>query len=456
MPITPSDFTLSRVDEIANLAEMEKSLYEKSLYEDNTVKRGLRNADGTGVMAGITWLGNVRGYTVADGERVPAQGKLTYRGIDVNELCNGFLSEGRFGFEETAYLLLYGYLPRETELAEFRAKLAECRELPSGFTEDMILAAPSLNIMNKLSRSFLALYSYDSDPETYGGSVANELEKALWLTARAPVIIANAYAAKRHYYGGGSLHIRRPDPELSTAENLLHVVRRSGEYTPEEARLLDLCLALHAEHGGGNNSTFACRVLSSSGTDIYSALSAAVGSLKGSLHGGANERVMQQFQIIDREVHDKSDDEEIVRYLRAVIRGEALFGDRRIYGMGHAVYTLSDPRAELLRDTARGLAEEKGFGDEFRLIESVERLATRALREEGKDKTLCANVDLYSGFVYKMLDIPQELFTPLFAVARVPGWCAHRIEEMWGNGRIIRPAYKSVARETAYTPLKDR
>ncbi|MDR3310605.1 MAG: citrate synthase [Oscillospiraceae bacterium] len=431
--------------------------FDKSLYDEYGVKRGLRNADGTGVMAGITGIGNVRGYFIRDGERVPAPGELTYRGIDINELCDGFLKDGRLGYEETAYLLLFGKLPSKAELQTFCERIAELRVLPEGFTEDMILAAPSLNIMNKLSRSFLALYSYDDAPETYGGDVKDELEKALCLTARAPIIIANAFAAKRHYYDKGSLHIRRPEPSLSTAENLLRIVRRTGKFTDDEARLLDLCLVIHAEHGGGNNSTFACRVLSSSGTDIYSALSAAVGSLKGALHGGANERVLAMFDDIEANVENPNDDGEVRDYLLKIVRGEAGLRDGKIYGMGHAVYTLSDPRALILKNTARKLAEKSEFIGKFNLIETVERLTPGVLAETGKrTKPICANVDMYSGMVYKMLGIPRELYTPLFAVARVPGWCAHRIEELWSNGRIIRPAYKAIAKEQRYVPIDER
>ncbi|MDR3209742.1 MAG: citrate synthase [Oscillospiraceae bacterium] len=446
-----ADFVRARAEELSELIR-----FEKSYYEEFGVKRGLRNPDGTGVMAGMTRLGNVRGYYMQDGERVAAPGVLTYRGIDLAKLVNGFLTEGRPGFEEVSYLLLFGRLPSRGELEEFCTILASYRALPHGFTEDMILAAPSRNIMNKLSRSVLALYSYDPDPETFGRELTLEIDKALRLTARAPIIVAYAYGAKRHYFENQSLHLRRPDPALTTAENFLRLVLRTGEYTPEEARLLDLCLVLHAEHGGGNNSAFACRVLSSAGTDIYSAISAAAGSLKGPLHGGANERVMDMLEHIGRGVRDWSDDDELRAYLRKILDGEAGAGDGKLYGMGHAIYTLSDPRALLLRETARELAAAKDLGAEFGLIESVERLAPEVFGETGRPKTLCANVDLYSGFVYRMLGIPRELYTPLFAVSRVPGWCAHRQEELWGSEKIIRPAYKAIAPETEYIALDAR
>jgi citrate synthase len=444
-------FIRERAEELSALVS-----FEKPLYDTYGVKRGLRNSDGTGVVAGITRLGNVRGYYISDGEKTPAEGRLTYRGIDLAELVRGFLGENRPGFEETAFLLLFGRLPARSELDAFCVLLSEYRELPHGFTEDMILAAPSENVMNKISRSVLALYSYDADPETFGRELELELDKALALIARAPMIAAYAYGAKRHYYENMSLHLRRSDPCLNTAENFLRLVHRDGAFTPDESRLLDLCLVLHAEHGGGNNSAFACRVLSSSGTDIYSAISAAVGSLKGARHGGANERVSDMFAHIARDVSDWGDDEEVKAYLRKILAGTAGSGDRLIYGMGHAIYTKSDPRALLLRETARELADMKNMREEFDLIAAVERLTPEVYRESGREKTLCANVDMYSGFVYKMLGIPRDLFTPLFAVARLPGWCAHRIEELWGSGKIIRPAYRAIAPEAAYTPIGER
>ena len=429
---------------------------DPAFYERYHVKRGLRNADGTGVMAGVTQIGNVLGYYVQDGERIPAPGKLIYRGIDVEELINGFVSEGRFGFEETAYLLLFGALPTREQLTSFQELLSAHHTLPRMFTEDMIIKAPSPDVMNKLARSVLALYSYDDNPDDM--SLPNQLQQAIQLIARVPVIVAHAFAVKRHYYDNESLYLHRPQEGLSVAENFLYSVRHDNQYTEEEARLLDLCLVLHAEHGGGNNSAFACRVLSSSGTDIYSAIAAAVGSLKGPRHGGANKKVMEMFGYIESEVRDWADDDEVRAYLGRLLRKEA--GDRSglIYGMGHAIYTLSDPRAVILKKFARRLAETKGMLDEFELFERVERLTPEALLSvKGEDKVVCANVDMFSGLVYKMMGIPVELYTPLFAVARMVGWCAHRIEEVYQPGnRIIRPAYKAVAPLRPFVPLDQR
>ena len=429
---------------------------DPAFYETYNVKRGLRNADGTGVMAGVTQIGNVLGYYVQDGERVPMPGKLVYRGIDVEELIDGFMSEGRFGFEETAYLLLMGSLPTRGQLSAFQQLLSDHRSLPRMFTEDMILKAPSPDVMNKLARSVLALYSYDDDPDDM--SLPNQLRQAVQLIARVPVIVAHAFAVKRHYYDNESLYLHRPQEGLSVAENFLYSVRHDNQYTDQEAKLLDLCLVLHAEHGGGNNSAFACRVLSSSGTDTYSAIAAAVGSLKGPRHGGANKKVMEMFSHIQENVHDWKDDDEVRAYLGALLRKEA--GDRSglIYGMGHAIYTLSDPRAVILKRFAKKLAATKGMLDEFELYESVERLTPEVLLSvKGEDKVVCANVDLFSGMVYKMMGIPQELYTPLFAVARMVGWCAHRIEEVYQPGnRIIRPAYKAVAPMRTFIPLEQR
>ena len=429
---------------------------DPAYYEKWDVKRGLRNADGTGVMAGLTQIGNVLGYYVQDGERHPMEGQLIYRGINVEDLIEGFMSEGRFGFEETAYLLLFGALPTREQLSRFQQLMAACHTLPDMFTEDMILKAPSRDVMNKLARSVLALYSYDDNPDD--NSLANQLRQAVSLIARVPVIVAHAFATKRHYFDNESLYLHRPQPELSVAENFLYSVRHDNKYTEQEARLLDLCLVLHMEHGGGNNSAFACRVLSSSGTDIYSAIAAAVGSLKGPRHGGANKKVMEMFGYIEQGVSDWSDDDEIRAYLTKLLRREA--GDRSglIYGMGHAIYTISDPRAVLLKRFAKKLAETKGMMDEFRLLESVERLTPELMLSiRGQNKVMCANVDLYSGFVYRMMDIPTELFTPLFAVARMVGWCAHRIEEVYYPGnKIIRPAYKAVAPMRTFVPLDQR
>ena len=436
---------------------MESLTFDKSYFERNDVKRGLRNQDGTGVMAGITRIGSIQGYYIRDGEKTAMEGKLYYRGIDIEDIVKGFLGEERFGFEETAYLLILGNLPNKAQLDEFHKILEEYQMLPDGFTEDMILAAPSINIMNKLARSVLALYSYDDEPETDGMNLEKELKRALLLLARCPLVVANAYAAKRHYYDMEGLFLHRPQSGYSIAENFLHCIRTDNSFTNEEARLLDLCMVLHAEHGGGNNSAFACRVLSSSGTDIYSSISAAVGSLKGPKHGGANEKVMEMFSYIERDVKDWKDEDEVADYLYKIARREAGVGDGLIYGMGHAVYTISDPRALLLRGLARSLAKEKGMLDELELFELVDKLAPEALsRARGSKAEVCANVDMYSGLIYKMLGIPKELYTPLFAVARMAGWCAHRLEEVWSGGKIIRPAYKAIGLDEAYVPIGER
>ncbi len=429
---------------------------DPTYYQKWDVKRGLRNADGTGVMAGVTRVGNVLGYYMQDGEKIPAEGQLLYRGYNVNSLIQGFTQAGRFGFEETAYLLLFGALPTREQLEQFKGLLTQYNTLPRMFTEDMILKAPSRNVMNKMARSVLAMYSYAPAPEDK--SLSNELLQAVQLIARCPTIVAHAYAVKRHYFENDSLYLHRPQPNLSVAENFLYALRKDKRYTEDEARLLDLCLVLHMEHGGGNNSAFACRVLSSSGTDIYSAIAAAIGSLKGPRHGGANMKVVEMFQAIEAGVKDWTDDEEVSAFLARILRREE--GDRSglIYGMGHAIYTLSDPRAVTLKKFAKNLAVKKGMEEQFNLLEAVERLTPGVFaRERGLDKPLCANVDLYSGFVYQMMDIPTDLFTPLFAIARMVGWCAHRVEEVYNPGnRIIRPAYKSVIAPRDYVPIDQR
>ena len=437
--------------------EFQKHNYiDPSHYEHIDVKRGLRNADGTGVMAGITQIGNVQGYYIQDGERAPMEGRLIYRGINVEDLIHGFTSEGRFGFEETAYLLLFGALPTRQQLADFNAVLSQLRPLPVNFTEDMILKAPGRDIMNRLGRCILALYCYDDAPEDH--SLENELRQALQLVARCPMIVAHSYAAKRHYFDNDSLYLHRPQEGLSFAENFLYAIRHDNRFTEQEAKVLDLCMVLHAEHGGGNNSAFSCRVLSSSGTDIYAAISAAVGSLKGPRHGGANKKVMEMFRYIQEGVSDWTDDGQVKDFLRRLLQREA--GDRSglIYGMGHAIYTLSDPRAVMLKRFAREVAEERGFVEELELFERVEKLAPEVFhRVTGQNKVMCANVDLYSGLVYKMMGIPPELYTPLFAIARIVGWCAHRVEEVYNpSGRIIRPAYKAVCPMRDYVPLENR
>ncbi len=418
------------------------------------VKRGLRNPDGTGVLAGLTNVCDVVGYEMADGKRVPCDGKLIYRGIDVADLVDAAYREDRFLFEEVAWLLLLGSLPTRQQLADFRAILERLRELPAHFVEDMIIKAPSPNIMNKMARSVLALYSYDNHPDDL--SLENILAQSITLIAGLPTITVNAYQIKKRVYDRQSMYFHLPVPGQSTAEHILSTYRADQQFTHEEAKLLDLCLMLHADHGGGNNSTFTCRVLSSTGTDTYSAIAAAIGSLKGPKHGGANHRVMQQLDQMKREIRDYYDDDEVAGYLRRVLRKEA--GDRSglIYGMGHAVYTKSDPRAVILRRNAAHLAQVKGFEDDFHLLCAVERLGPRVFREEKGSKDVCANVDLFSGLIYRMLGIAEDLYTPLFAISRIPGWCAHRVEEVVFANRIIRPAYKYLGRPQAYVPLEER
>ena len=433
----------------------ENNRFKPEMYTTYDVKRGLRNADGTGVRAGLTFIGDVHGYIVSEGERIPVEGKLTYRGIDINDLIEGFVKDDRFGFEETAYLLLVGKLPTAAELKEFTRIIGDHRPLPENFTEDMIIKAPSVDIMNKLARATLALYSYDDNPDDC--SLQNLYHQAISLIARYPAIIAHSYRTKKHYFDHKSLVLHNPSPDKTTAENLLAMARPDGNYTQEEAKLLDLCLVLHAEHGGGNNSAFTCRVLSSSGTDTYSAIAAAVGSLKGPKHGGANIKVEQMFADIREHVTNWDSEGEVADYLVKLINRQA--GDRSglIYGIGHAIYTLSDPRAVLLKKYARKLAEQKGYLDEFNLIELVERLTPEIFASvKGDSKVMCANVDMYSGLVYKTLGIPRELYTPLFAASRIVGWMAHRIEEVQIGGRIMRPAYKSLSRGQAYNPILER
>ncbi len=429
---------------------------DPSYFNRYDVKRGLRNNDGTGVLVGLTQIGDVHGYIVDEKEKVPVEGRLRYRGIDVADLVDGFLKEKRLGFEETVYLLLFGQLPRKDELKDFRELLAEERVLPDGFTEDMILTAPSSNIMNKLARSVLAAYSYDDNAED--SSVESVLRQSIKLIAQFPVFAAYAFQAKQHYYENETLFIHSPDPEMSTAENLLRLIRNDGKFTDLEAELLDLALVLHAEHGGGNNSAFTIHVVSSSDTDTYSAVAAAVGSLKGSKHGGANIKVRDMMEDIKKNVSEWDDEEEVANYLEKIIKKEAYDKAGLVYGMGHAVYTHSDPRAVLLKGKAKDLAAEKGLVNEFELYKLVERLTPQIFsRVKGSDKVISANVDFYSGFVYNMLDIPKDLYTPIFAVARIAGWCAHRIEEIINGGRIMRPAYKHIRTiQRDYLPLVDR
>lgn len=424
-------------------------------YEKFNVKRGLRNPDGSGVMAGVTNICNVHGYVINEGEKSPDEGKLVFRGYNINDLVSNVVAENRFGYEEIAYLLLGGKLPTEHQLENFRELLDNNRELPEGFFEDMILKAPSKNIMNKMSRAVLALYSYDDVPDNT--EVKHEVDTAVSIIAKMPVIMVSAYHVKQRYYNHKSMFMHPLIPGQSTAETILSMLRPDRQFTDEEAKLLDVMLMLHAEHGGGNNSTFTCRVLTSSGTDPYAAYSAAIGSLKGPRHGGANHKVIQMHQYIKENVKNWDDEGEVADFLRKILRKEAGDGTGLIYGMGHAVYTLSDPRAVILKQNAAKMAIGSEFEAEYRLLETIERLTPELFKEvKGDEKKMCANVDMYSGFVYKMLGIPEDLFTPLFAVSRMAGWCAHRFEESMTGKRIIRPAYKSVSKEKAYIPLNNR
>lgn len=419
------------------------------------VKRGLRNPDGTGVLAGLTNVCDVVGYKKGDnGEIIPAPGRLIYRGVDIEELAREAYEQDRFMYEEVAWLLLFGSLPNKNELEEFSEILFNHRELPEGFVEDMIMKAPSPNIMNKMARSVLALYSYDENPEDM--SLENLLRQSVSLIAGLPTIMVNAYQVKRRIYDHQSMFFHMPTQGQSTAEHILSTNRADQKYTHEEAKLLDLCMLLHADHGGGNNSAFSCRVLSSSGTDTYAAISAAIGSLKGPKHGGANLKVMEQLECIKAGVENHRDEQEVKEFLRRIMRKQAGDGTGLIYGMGHAVYTISDPRAVLLRQKAENLAVEKGFEDDFRLLCLVEKLGPEVFAEEKGNKTVCANVDLYSGLIYKMLGISPELYTPLFAISRIPGWCAHRVEEVVFANRIIRPAYKYLGVTQKYKTLEER
>lgn len=425
------------------------------LFEKYQVKRGLRNADGTGVVAGLTLICNVHGYLINDGEKMPIDGDLIYRGINIKDIVTGCKMDNRFGFEEVIWLLLFGSLPDERQLEAFKNLLGELRELPEYFAEDVLMKAPSRNIMNELGRAVLALYSYDSNPDDT--SVENLLGQSIRLIAKMPTLMVQAYQVKRRNFDHETLFFHPLESEHSTAESILATMRPDRKFTDEEAKLLDLCLMLHAEHGGGNNSTFCCRSLSSTGTDTYSAISAAIGSLKGPRHGGANIKVMEMMGYIRDGVKNWDDDEEIASFLGKLLTKEEGDHSGLIYGMGHAVYTLSDPRAVILKKNAKKLSEKLGRLDEFKLIDAVERLSPGVFASvKGNNKEICANVDLYSGFVYNMLGFPTDLFTPLFAVARIAGWCAHRIEEITTGSRIMRPAYKAVSSQKRYVELAKR
>ncbi len=445
------------MDALSSLCkELDKNnTIKRTDYEKYHVKRGLRNEDNTGVMAGLTRICSVEGYYILDGERIPKEGKLSYRGYDINDIVNGCNRDDRFGYEEVVWLLLFGTLPTANQLVSLHEVLAECRALPDEFVEDIIMKHASKDIMNKMSRCVMALYSFDEDPDNT--STANVLRQSLQLIAQVPTIMNDAYQVKRRAFDNKTMFLHPIRKDQSTAEYILNQIRSDKQFTHEEAKLLDICLMLHADHGGGNNSTFSTRVLTSSGTDTYSAVTAGFGSLKGPKHGGANLRVARQMDEIMGKLTDSTDPEQVKDYLVKVINREEGDGSGLIYGMGHAVYTKSDPRAVILKANAKKLAYEKGFEKEFKTLENIELLTPQVFAEvKGIEKTMCANVDLYSGLVYKVLGIPQDLFTPLFATARITGWCAHRLEELTSGGKIMRPAYKSVSKPREFVDLTER
>lgn len=429
---------------------------EPSLYAEHKVNRGLRDLNGNGVLTGLTEISEIYAKKTVNGESVPCDGKLFYRGYDVEQLVEGFIRDRRFGFEETVYLLLFGQLPNREELAGFEQVLASYRSLPNSFVRDIIMKAPSNDMMNSLARSVLTLYSYDNNPDDT--SIPNVLRQCIQLIAMFPMLAVYSYQAYDYYLRDSNrFFINEPLEGLSTAENLLHMLRVDGQYTQLEAQLLDLCLILHAEHGGGNNSSFTTHVVTSSGTDTYSAIAAALGSLKGPKHGGANIKVCHMFDDIKAHVRDWEDTEEIEAYLTRIVQKEAFDRAGLIYGIGHAVYSLSDPRARVLKRFVEMLSQEKGLHREYELYAQVERIAPQVIAGKRKMyKGVSANVDFYSGFVYNMLGLPEELFTPVFAVSRIAGWSAHRMEELVNAGKIIRPAYKSVMPRRDYTPMDNR
>lgn len=443
--------------EIIKLKEIciENSTIEQELYVKNEVNRGLRDINGKGVLTGLTEISEICSKKVVDGNSVSCDGKLYYRGIDIEDLVSGFVKEKRFGFEEITYLLMLGQLPTKKDLEDFNQLLARYRSLPSTFVRDIIMKAPSFDMMNALARSVLTLYSYDDTADDT--SIDNVLRQSLQLIAAFPLLSVYGYQAYDHYYQGNSLIIHTPLPELSTAENILYMLRPDCKYTELEARILDLALVLHAEHGGGNNSTFTTHVVSSSGTDTYSAIAAALGSLKGPKHGGANIKVVKMFNDMKETISDWNNEEQVKNYLKSLLHKEAFDKSGLIYGMGHAVYSLSDPRANIFKTFVKSLSEEKGRTDEYNLYALVEKLAPEVIAEERKTyKGVSANIDFYSGFVYSMLDLPLELYTPIFAIARITGWSAHRIEELINTDKIIRPAYMNVRETRNYTRLDER
>ena len=424
-------------------------------YEKFGVKRGLRNSDGTGVMAGVTRVCSVEGYFIDDGEKKPKEGNLYYRGISLTDIVNACIEEDRFGFEEVVFLLLFGVLPTADQLKTFCDILSACRTLPEDFIEDVIMKIPSKDIMNKIAQSVLSLYTFDDTPDSI--ELDNVIRQSINLISQLPAIMAYAYQVKRRQFYHKSMYIHPLKPELSTAQTILRSLRADKHYTDEEAKLLDICLMVHAEHGGGNNSTFATRVLTSAGTDTYSAIAAGIGALKGTKHGGANKKVAEMLNYFKNDLDDITDENQVRDYIAKILRKEA--GDKTglVYGMGHAVYTISDPRARILKRKAEEFAVGSEFEDEFRLISAIEKYTPALFAEiKGSDKEICANVDLYSGLIYKILRIPDDLYTPVFAVARCAGWSAHRIEEIVTGKRIIRPAYKNVNQKISYTPLSIR
>lgn len=443
--------------EIVDLSKMCATNFKipQELYSKYDVKRGLRDISGKGVLTGLTEISEIRSYTIVDSDMVPCEGKLYYQGVDVEEIVDGFIKEDRFGYEEVVYLLLFGKLPTKQELDELIKLLGSYRELPVSFVRDIIMKAPSKDMMNTLARSVLTLYSYDQRADDT--SPENVLRQCLQLIALFPLLSVYGYQAYSHYHDGNSLFIHSPKPELSTAENILHILRPDSKYTKLEAKILDIALVLHAEHGGGNNSTFTTHVVTSSGTDTYSVIAASLGSLKGPKHGGANIKVIKMFEDMKQQVKNWEDEEEVRQYLVDLLNKRAFDKAGLIYGMGHAVYSISDPRATVFRGFVKSLSEEKGLQKEFALYSMVERLAPEVIAKERQIyKGVSANVDFYSGFVYHMLGLPAELYTPIFAIARIAGWSAHRLEELINGGKIIRPAYKSVAKHKSYNPMSER
>lgn len=447
--VTPEIYRLSKKC-------LKNNMIDPEFYNKYDVKRGLRDVNGKGVLTGLTEISEVFSFIEKpDGTRIAQDGKLFYRGYDVEDIVKGFTSENRFGFEEVAYLLLFGELPDKANLDDFYKMLDYYRTLPTGFVRDIIMKAPSRDIMNAMSRSVLTMYSYDSNADDT--SIPNVLRQCIQLIALFPIFSVYGFQAFQYYHDNQSLIIHTPKPELSTAENILYMLRPDSKYTPLEAKLLDMALVLHAEHGGGNNSTFTTHVVTSSGTDTYSTIAAALGSLKGPKHGGANIKVVNMFEHIKSHVKDFDDEEEIAAYLERILNKEAFDHSGLIYGMGHAIYSISDPRARVFKGYVERLSNEKGKQREFRLYNNVEKIAARLISQKRKiHKGVSANVDFYSGFVYSMLELPKELFTPLFAVARIAGWSAHRIEELSNSSRIIRPAYENVMPRRSYVKMDSR